>query len=209
MRKTQVLLLAVCAMCALSAYAASSAFAAHEWLNLEGVHLTKTAEALTDMLILIHHKPPGVLGGGEITIHCTGQLHGLVGPAGKDAVEDVLGLRGELNSIHCEVLTSTNAFCPAQTLVTAHAVHLPWMTQLILNGTVIEDELFESMHHPGYDTECGRISIECTENERSKWLTNAATGAEFEFTGMSVVTCTDGGPASVLGKGTLLDFFVS
>jgi hypothetical protein len=209
MRKTQVLLLVVVAVCVLSAYAASSTFAAHEWLDLEGAHLTKTVEALTDMLILIHHKPPAILGGGEITIHCTGQLHGNVGTAGKDAVGDVLGLKGELNSIDCEVSTSTNASCPAKTLVTAHAVHLPWTTQLVLNGAVIEDELFESMHHPGYNFECGRISVECTENERLKWIANSTAGAEFEFTGMSVINCTDGGPAAVLGKGTLLDFFVS
>lgn len=221
MRKIQIVLLAVSAMFALSAVLASSAFAAHEWLNLQGnAPGSGGAPVLSDGTILLHHKPPALLGGGSILISCTGQFHGLVFPLGKDEITDVLGLLSGsstlpewLNLAHCEVLSSTNSICPAGTLVTVHAVHLPWATQLLLLGTpeAAYDDISETTAgkgKPGYSTECKSISVECTENEHAKFLANQATGSEFEFTGATSASCSDGGTGTILGTGTTLDWFV-
>jgi hypothetical protein len=210
MKKIQIMLLALFAMGAVSAFAASSAFAAHEWLTLAGVKVTATTESLTDGLLLLHHKPPAILGGGSILIHCTGQFHGTVGPAGKDTITDVLGLSGELNAVHCEVLSSTNSICPAGELVTVTPKNLPWNTQLILSGSETLDEILSSgAGEPGYETTCKSIKVSCLQKETSKWTGNGTTGAEFEFKEAKTVSCTDGGTGTILGQGTVLDFFVS
>jgi hypothetical protein len=210
MKKIQIMLLALFAMGAVSAFAASSALATHEWLNLAGAKVTTATEELYDGLFLLHHKLPAILGGGSILFHCTGQFHGTVGPAGKDAITDVLGLSGELNSVHCEVLSSTNSICPGGELVTFGMRNLPWNTQLVLSGSETLDEILSSgAGEPGYETTCKSIKVSCLSKETSKWTGNGTTGAEFEFKEAKTVSCTDGGAGTLLGQGTVLDFFVS
>lgn len=226
MTKVKMLFVAMFALFALSAVAAGTASAAnnHRWLNLAGESLTKAEPALTDGLLLLHHKPPAILGGGSILIHCDGQFHGTVGPNdgstgleakdnGLDLISDVLTLTGVLNSIPCEVLESTNGFCPAGEKVTVIPIHLPWSSELLLFENKVYDHLKEHVTEPkgqpGYETTCKSIKTSCSGLDRSDWLGNDADGALFEFLGTIVNSCSDGGTGTVLGVGLVLDFFVS
>jgi hypothetical protein len=210
MTMVKALLGSLLAFLALGAVAATDALAAHEWLTLAGVRVTVATEALVDGLVLLHHKPPAILGGGSILSHCTGQSHGTVGPSGGGTVTDLLGLAGELNSIHCEILSSSNSICPVGTLVTETPKNLPYKTSLLLVGTETLGEVSSGgSGEPGFETTCKSIKFSCLGKETAKWTGNGTTGAEFEVTGAKTTSCNDGGTGTVLGRGTVLDFFVS
>ncbi len=88
-----------------------------EWRNIKRELLTKAETATTDALLLIHHKVPALLGGGEITVHCEGTFGGTVGTGAKDETKQFKGNKGEETKINCEASSSTNSLCKSGELV--------------------------------------------------------------------------------------------
>lgn len=175
------------------------------WLK-NGAELTAAEPSLVDGSVILHHKPPNLLGGGEITVECKGQFHGTVGPGMKDEITKVLDEKGKESNLECVVTSSTNSICKAGTAVSVNPDNLPWKTELLLAGGKIVDDL---LGNPGYSTKCASIEVLCAHEEKATWLENSANGAVFEFTAANTASCSDGGTSTTLGKGTVLGFTVS
>jgi hypothetical protein len=216
MRKYKAIMLALFAVCAFSAVAASSASAAHQWLK-NGAPIVAAQLAITDGLLLLHHT--GGLG-GTVTVHCDGRFHGTVGPGAVDTITEVWTLTEmiEITSAHpisCTVEVGKN-LCPVGSLVTVWpdnlsvAGGLVWKTELQLTGTgPIFDDLTGPNNGPGFNVKCSGITILCaTALDRSQFLSNLATGAMFDFLGELKAACNDGGTSTVTGTGEVLGFTV-
>jgi len=203
MKKVKILGVLVAAL-AFSAIAVAGA-SATLWLK-NGVSLTKEEPADAHGELVLHHTGGF---GGTILILCTGLTHGFVGPGAKDKTTSVEGLNKELNTVECLVHTG-NLGCPAGTKVSVKADGLPWETELLLNGTLTEDDLVGTGGvETGYTTTCNGISIKCDKNEKSHFASNLANGALFEFLGTNEAACSDGGKGTILGMGEVLGFTVS
>jgi hypothetical protein len=179
-RKIQILGLALCAVFAFGAVVAASAFAASpEWL-LEGkpivtADLVETTGALTlDVLVV------GIL---AVALDCSGIFVGTVGPGAADLITEVLNSAKEPTSstpltglaLSCEVLTSALKECGnVGELAEVWLVKLPWVTELLLNGTTITDM---SPAAAGYDVLCpgGKENL-CEGTVVNSTLTNEASG---------------------------------
>lgn len=191
MKKIHMVGLALVAVLAFGAMSVASASAA-EWLTLGGAALTKAEAATTKGSLLLHNKKiPALEGGGELTVTCAGSFVGTVGPGAADTVTEVLGTKGEVNEVACEVTASTNSICKAGQKVVVKPVHLPWTTKLITVGTEIFDEA-TATGNPGYGVTCVSITNTCTGLEESKFIKNLATGAEFSFIEKNKATCSFG-----------------
>jgi hypothetical protein len=209
MSKLKTVMLVLMAVLAVSAVAASSASAQHVWLS-EGKEVLKETKGLWDGLLLLHHKFPAIVGGGEMTIHCTLQWHLIFDPLGLAKILLLLGLKGEETKVDCEVSSSTNAICKAGELVLVNALHLPWHLLLELPSGMLRWVLLkESGKIPGVEAECKSIKISCEGEERAKFVENTSSGSIFEFIGELSSTCSDGGTATLLGKGEVLGFQAS
>jgi hypothetical protein len=209
MRKYKVMMMALLAVFALSAVAASGA-SAHEWLTLSGTAITKTEKATTTgSLGLIVKKIPALEGGGELTVLCDGQFLGTVGLLGVDKTELTENLAGtELDTVVCEVSKSTNSICKAGTSVKVAAAGLPWESKLVLSGTTIFDDL--SATEVGYSVTCSGISNKCVVPlELTKFVKNVATGAEFAFEELEKASCSIGGEGFAKGKGIVEKFLAN
>ncbi|MGN6373770.1 MAG: hypothetical protein ACTHM1_12425, partial [Solirubrobacteraceae bacterium] len=62
-----------------------------------------------------------------------------------------------------------------------------------------------------YEFLCVIGNVACKGEEETKFIKNLSTGAEFSFEGekSGVGTCSDGGKATITGKGTSLGVTVS
>jgi len=211
-------MLALFAVCAISAVAASSASALNEEWLFKGEKITTSLRGLFDGLINFEH-----LGGltGASKMHCAGQLHGTFGPGKLDLITDMLGLNGELadetheGPIHCEFLSGT---CGVGALALVLVHHLPWLTELLLPGTPAGtwDLIKQDGTHgeSGYEVECDHLGIKvlCEGLVRAKFDENLANGALFLFLGVeSLVSkkCSDGGNGVWTGMFEVLGFTVS
>jgi hypothetical protein len=217
MNRSKTVLLAVVAVFAFSAMAAASASAAHVWL-IGGAEVKEGEEVnvLIDGTIFLHHQLPAIVGGGEITLKCTGQFHGTVNFKGLDKITSVLGLKGETSKLDCEVSQTSSTLCKLSELLLVSALHLPWHSQLLLvtiggKEVVVDDLLSEAGKVPGYESECivSKIKISCEGADRSQFIKNTAGGSVFEFFGELKNGCSDGGTGTLLGSGELLGVQVS
>jgi hypothetical protein len=211
MTKYKVIILALFAVFAFSAVAASNALAAHQWLK-GGAPITKVGgePSTTEGKILLHH-----IGGlaGELTIECNGKFDGTVGPGVADEITKALTLAGvevtKTKPLSCTVVASKSSVCTTGTLVNVVPVDLPWKTELVLEGTSVFDNITENGKGlPGYETICHEIPITCTGKDRSKFIKNETTGALLEFLGELKAKCTDGGEGTILGSGIAIGFTV-
>jgi hypothetical protein len=218
MSKFKTVMLALIAVFACSAMAAASASAAHVWL-ISGAEVKEGEEVnvLIDGSVMLHHQLPAIVGGGEITVTCTGQFHGTVNFKGLDKITSVLGLKGETSKLDCEVTKVVGTtLCKEKELALVSALHLPWHTQLLLvtiggKEVVVDDLLSEAGKVPGYESECivSKIKVSCEGADRSQFIKNTAGGSVFEFFGELKNGCSDGGTGTVLGSGELLGVQVS
>jgi len=204
MRKIHVLGLALFAVFALSAVAASSALAVSKYL-LNGAEITSTitteTESNSEGLLLEDMNATG-----KPDILCSGFFDGTIAAGGvKDTIEAVLTLTKELlqgghaaNSdlIECEAhSTCTNP-------VDVEAINLPWATEVVLSGTTFVDLIFSSgAGTPGYIVDCntiiGLVEDTCTGNTGAI-LANATGGVLGEFSESNEAitvpaNCTQGG----------------
>jgi len=174
MRKIHLLGLALCAMMALSAFAATSALAAEtaSWL-VEGVQVTLTngpfhAEILAEgkLLLLEDMKAPGTP-----DIECEPVGLGMLYPNGEDTQET-----GEcLNPI------DKKATCAAGS-IKVEALNLPWLTQLLepTLGVFVDDLTAGTGGNPGWLIECTvlglKVTDECTTANGKTNIENLADG---------------------------------
>jgi hypothetical protein len=213
MNKYKVVIMAMFAVFAFTAIAASSAMALkEEWLHEGKAISTPTAGLIDGKLELIHTG--GLL--GSATIRCTGQFHGTFGPGSADTITDALGLSGELNVLKCEFISGA---CGVGSAATVTAVHLPWNTKLELPGTPAGtwDKITEGATKagtPGYSTECVslKIAVKCEHTARSKFEENGTNGAILDFhpgTESEEANCSDGGKGNIGEGGEALGFTIS
>jgi len=207
MKKIQILA-ALCAVCAFSMAAVATA-SANEWL-LNGAAITAktavetTGELTLDVLVL------GVL---AVAIDCNGAFDGTVGPGAADEITAVLNLEKvevgkELvgTALSCEVLTSAFEECgKVGELASVWVDGLPWKTELLLNGSVIEDDITSAT--AGYHVVCpGSAKKENLCNGvLSAVVTNETTDVLGTFSeATNEETCTTG-TGHVSGSGLTVD----
>jgi hypothetical protein len=155
MQRIKILGLALVAVCAASALASASAFAAPEWL-LNGAAIsepTAVSSKSVGKLLLAD------LGVGTVIL-CEGTDKGTVGPGSMDLVK-------EISATSCTFDAAGS--CDSSKPVTAKAVNLPWLTTLYLEGTEIRDDITSEISGklPGWVVECTvagifKIQDECT-----------------------------------------------
>jgi len=156
MSKIRTIGVAVVAVLALSVFA-SSAFAANEsgWLVSAVGALAENSVQTTGLLAL----SVLVLGIKAVQVDCSGTLDGTVGSTEGtrfDLVNELLNTSGEpvtgTKPLSCTVETSLAKECgEVGELATAYAVNLPWLTEIVLNGAVYEDNFPTTF---GYHVTC-------------------------------------------------------
>jgi|ERR1700722_2916997 len=188
MRKIQTVGLALVAMFALSAFVASSAFGASEWLN-NGAAITAAIKVASKGKLKLSDSKGGLFG-EKVEIECEGTDEGTVGPGTADTVTKITATK-------CVRITG---ICPET--ITATALHLPWKTTLLLVEEKWRDDIENSgAGAPGWNVVCsGTVEDECTA-ETSTELKNVTGGVEAIFDAKSAkANCTRGGT----GAGTVL-----
>jgi hypothetical protein len=209
MLRIQMIGLALVAALFMSAVAAGSASAAHEWL-INGAPLTSTLKVHSVGLVLLEDtKAPG----GAVQVHCKGFDAGTVSPGGLDLVESVTAelLKGS-DKIPC-TFDKVGA-CKSNVTPTALALNLPWRTELVLNGTSVRDLILADGHgEPGWSVTCTNIFGGTTEDHclaeagkpGSVSLTNVAGGVLGTFDKLTPnAKCSLGGAESGHVEGTVL-----
>jgi hypothetical protein len=185
MLRIQMIGLAIVASLAMSAIAAGSAMAAHEWL-INGSPITVAKKIHSKgLLLLTDHNPLGNAS-LETAVHCKGFDAGTVGPGGADLIESITAeLLGTNDKITCAF--DKTGGCEASPAPLALALHLPWRTELYLVGTEVRDMIVaDGAGEPGYKVICkapllGTITDECTAPLGSTGLANVAAGVEGIF----------------------------
>jgi hypothetical protein len=191
MHRYRVLGVVLLAVCALSAVASSSSFAA-EWL-VGGAKILMALPSKTTAEVLFEDKGSGV------AIVCSMILDGTIGPGGGDSVTAILTLAG------VEVTKAAPLLCKRQAVCEESAVDiewfpsgLPWKTTLILLTTLFEDLFFSA----SYEFSCLVLDVEVgdectTPNEAGGGsgflITNVAAGAEISGSAIPSANCTIGG----------------
>jgi hypothetical protein len=157
MKKIHLMGLALFAVFAFGAIAASSAFAEDRWLIDEVAVATLTSVQTSGVLLLQDLKTPL----GVAHVECSGILDGTVGPAGEDEITDVLTLAGvpygrdnANNELEGEGAPCTQIQNCGEPLVWVYG--LPWLTQLELVGSTFVDDFTSdnTAKKLGYELEC-------------------------------------------------------
>jgi hypothetical protein len=213
MRKMQILMFALFAVCSIGVMVASVAFAAEElaaeflWEGLpiaEGAELPfDTVNVGTTLLLLEDMKATG----GAVDVLCSGLFGGVImGP--KDAlITEVVGLpEPQLANIICTI--DTKGACEGTEAV-VEALNLPWLIEPLLttaSSTGFALDIVENTETltglPGYAVTCktilGNVTDTCT-GATGAIATNAATGIEGEFSETNE-TITPPGKCSLGGE---------
>jgi hypothetical protein len=204
MLRMQMVGLVVVGALVMSAVAAGSASAAHEWL-INGTAITSRIVVHgSGLALLADTKAPG----GEIKIHCHAFGDGYVGPGGIGlALAVTAELLGTNNRISCTF--DKAGACKSNAPVLALAIHLPVLTLLVLSGGEVRG-LAESDGNgtPGAKFTCTNILgsetvDECTAEQGSAALKNVAAGVEVIADALSPkANCTLGGTGAGVASGS-------
>jgi len=134
-----------------------------------------------------------------------GKDEGFIGPSSADEITKITDSAGKA-VVKCKIVKAGSPACSAP--ATATAVHLPWITKLILVGTEIRDEIVSGTGGaPGYETKCGNgLSLTCTGATSTAVTNNTVTGnVELTFEAKSAATsCGLGITGKVKGTDTIL-----
>jgi hypothetical protein len=157
----------------------------HGWL-INGNSITSATKTHSKVLVLLSDSKAT---GGEVKVHCKGFDAGTVGPGAADLVESITAeLLGTKKSISCSF--DKVGACKAGTTPTFEAVHLPWKTELVLNGTEVRDLfLADGSGAPGWAVTCtnviGGTTTDTCEEEAGKpysaGLSNVSEGVLATF----------------------------
>jgi len=210
MLRIQMIGLAIMAALAMSAIAAGSASAAHEWLINGKPITTATKVHSVGLLLLEDSKAPG----GAVSVHCKGFDDGTVGPG---ALDLILAITTELlkgsDKIPCTF--DKAGLCKSNVPPTALALNLPWHTAIVLVGTEVRDLLLaDGNGEPGYNVICQGPFGETQEDEclaepstmGSTTLENVAGGVRGIFQGKAaeLTKCSKGGAGAGKVTGEVL-----
>lgn len=193
--------LAILAALIMSAVAAGSASAAHEWL-INGAPITVAKKVHSLALILLEDSK---VFGGAVQVHCHAFDAGTVGPGGLDVVESVtLELLGTKDKLHCQFVKK--GLCGA-TPPTALAIHLPWHTLIVLIGTEVRDLILaDGNGAPGWSVTCSVGTDTCEEEAGAMGttsLTNVSEGVLATFDSKTPrAKCSMGGAGAGVVTGT-------
>jgi hypothetical protein len=146
MRNIQIAGLSLVAV-ALSAFAASSAFALESTWLVGGVK--PTTQVATDSIgeLLLEDTKGGPFG-EKSAVLCTGTDEGFVGPGPADETTKVTVTK-------CVVVT----LCENSPEVKAEALNLPWNTKIELIGAVFYDDITAKVGEVSYKTSCTLFGI--------------------------------------------------
>jgi hypothetical protein len=199
MKKLRVLGLALFAVFAMSAIAASAAYAEEEanaeWLS-NGNPIAAAAAATVNMELLITE----VFLMKNFSILCSIRFDGTVGPKFEDLITEMLNLSGELirelvgNGILCEVREGCEGTVDSELWPEL----LPWETLL----TLMADGTFLDHVHVAFEFTClflGVLATDLCEGLTSARMVNVAGGVEPVFSagaGTELLECTSGGANS-------------
>jgi hypothetical protein len=218
MRNIKVLVMALAAVFAFSAVAASSSFAVVPKWFVSGVEATGNPVDSEGLLELSDTKAPIV---GLSTIHCEGVLIGTVSTEGADLVTEVLtgtvkvGTELSGTALKCTAV----AGCEPGTDIEVWVDNMPWHTQLELVNGVVYDTLFGSgaEKEPGYEVLClvfGVNVVDLCEGKLSGVVENMVGESDVLTTFTEAVEtalgqlaqCTLGGAESgvIVGEGLTL-----
>ena len=180
----RTVLVVLATVCALSAVAASSAFASSEWVAKKGGVFNRLTSALavkaTTNLVL---TDTGWAGG--VGLSCEGKMEGTIEPGGL----------GKINSY-------TVSFCKSSGKTscgvgTGEPVNLPWKTELYKEGGVFRVRLVSGgSGTPGWRFSCSGEEDECKLNTSASLSNNEASGgviAQFVNGESARTTCSRGG----------------
>lgn len=165
------MLTAILAVFALSAVAATAAFAESEWLE-DGAAITTAKEALLELMTGLKLKDTGT----GVEVECEkGESVGKVGAGAKD----------EVTSATCTKVNTkaTEGSGTCTEVLGLTAVKLPWKTEIVLSGTAFRDLLIKGAYLVKCKTILGTVEDECVTTN-SSLLSNSELG--------SVESLTDG-----------------
>ena len=184
MSKIRTVGVAVVAVLALGVFA-SSAFAANEsgWLVKALGALTENAAVTTGLLLL----SVLVLGLKAVQLNCSGTFDGTVGSTEGtrfDLINELLNSSKvavtSTNPLSCTVETSLAKECgTVGESAEVYAVNLPWLTEVVLNGAVYEDNFPVTS---GYHAKCPGGKENLCEGLALAVLTNEANDVLGTFT---------------------------
>jgi hypothetical protein len=212
MKKIQILGLALVAVFAFSAVAATAAFAAHEFL-LKGLEIKesqlKIANVLSETgpeLLLLEDMKGGIFGEG-VDLLCSGFNLGEFLEKNDFEVVSIWPLTGSSDpgtgavKVKCETMSG---ICGEPEAV---AVHLPWLVEVILNA----EELFRGLllgtgaGNPGWNVICNKaVEDECSAEETTVGLANEGNNVDSLFDSKTAPgNCTRGGAKEGLVEGLI------
>jgi hypothetical protein len=199
MKKIHIIGLALVAMFAFSAIAASAAVASPEWL-IDGNPVAAKTAVLSEGELLLCDDKGGVFG-EKVCIHCSGKDKGTVGPGKSDEVTEVTDLAGNKDITSC----TNDEGCGTAKLVEAE--NLPWPTELT---SLTTDLVGAAGKQPGYSVECEAFGAKITdlcEGHATVKVSNVAGGVNVVFEpNVEPATCTRGGAEQGLIEGSDLNF---
>ncbi|HWY18657.1 MAG TPA: hypothetical protein VNY27_08105 [Solirubrobacteraceae bacterium] len=217
MLRIQMIGLAIVAMLVMGAFVALTASAEehgkHVWA-INGTPITAAIKLHSLGLLLLEDSKAT---GGASKIHCKGFDDGYVFPKGLDLVLHIANslhnaLLGIGLKIHCNKVSGG---CESSSLILALAVHLPWLTLLILHGTEVRDLIERDPNgpggNPGWLVSCkapilGTVIDECTAELGSTSVVNVTGGVETVFEKVSpLAECSQGGAGAGKVEGLVLN----
>jgi hypothetical protein len=204
MKKIHIIGLALVAMFAFSAIAASAAFASPEWL-IDGNPVAAKTAVLSEGELLLCDDKGGVFG-EKVCIHCSGKDKGTVGPGKADEVTEVTDLAGNADITSC----TNDEGCGTAKLVEAE--NLPWPTELTSLTNDLVGDPNAAGKQPGYLVECEVFGAKITdlcEGHADVKVSNLEGGVDVLFEpNVDPATCTRGGAGQGLIEGLDFNFIV-
>jgi len=206
MRKLYVIGLALVAMFAFTAVAASSASAVEYLWLVAGLSIEGTEEKASETSGELELADLGSSAGGAVVL-CSGILDGFLLPKGRDLITAVLMLGGELLAVSAtdtrddlECAFTKAGLCEGTTALVV-AVDLPWFTELMLVNGRLVDLIFtgKATEEPGWEVTCktfiGEVKDTCTalSEETEPTVTNVTGGVEATFAEENKADCSVGG----------------
>jgi hypothetical protein len=209
MKKIQILMFALVAVFAGSAFAASSAFAESEFL-VSGAVITAPVEVNGESVGAILLEDESTAAGKSdilceevLTLGTVGEIVGGVFNPKLDTVTSVEFMKlCTIDTGPCESIGSEDKVL---------AVHLPWLTEIVLTEGAFVDLILGTEGQPGYLIECttvvGLIEDVCITENGTTTITNEAEDIDATFpipTAAEKESCTQGNAKSGVVGGVSL-----
>ncbi len=210
MLRIQMIGLALVAVLVMSAAAAGSAMAEHQWL-INGAPIASAIKVHSLALVLLEDEKAT---GGATQVHCHAYDAGTVGPGALDLIESVTTelLKGS-DKLPCNFVKK--GACNASPAPLALAIHLPWHTSIVLIENEVRDLILSDGNGaPGWSVTCstilGSVTDTCEEEPGKMGTTALSEVTEGVLATFDKVTprakCSIGGEKAGVVTGTDLTY---